>query len=253
MMIRLLHAAVHDAVPAPPFFGQGGSYGMAPLNGELRGKMIYIAGPRPLGNAAAARCIEEETDAQCRLISFEDIASLLRVDAPPRSRMLLVDALERNLRAAMMESDNQGSGLPPSRILARLMSEDRRPAVGNESSPPEVCGIFCNCRSVDDFIGGIQSVFLKGCRSPADDAGFPSLFVNDSARAGAPALSRREFQILFLLAGGLRNHEIAARLYLSRHTVRTHLYNIFKKIGAQNRVQAAAWIESYVDYFFFLI
>lgn len=51
-------------------------------------------------------------------------------------------------------------------------------------------------------------------------------------------LSGREKQILQLLGAGRSNQEIADRLEISVHTVKTHVYHIYKKIKVNNRVQA---------------
>jgi len=60
---------------------------------------------------------------------------------------------------------------------------------------------------------------------------------------GAPALlSPREAEILGWAAAGLTNDEIARRLWLSPHTVRKHLENSYRKLGAHSRTQAAALI-----------
>ncbi len=56
----------------------------------------------------------------------------------------------------------------------------------------------------------------------------------------ADALSERELEVLQLVAEGLTNQEIAARLYLSLHTVKVHVRNIIAKLGASNRTQAVA-------------
>lgn len=63
-----------------------------------------------------------------------------------------------------------------------------------------------------------------------------------AARAQAPpeALSAREAQILALLAEGLVNKQIAARLGISRHTVKTHLAALFHKLGVSTRAEAVA-------------
>jgi len=53
-------------------------------------------------------------------------------------------------------------------------------------------------------------------------------------------LSERELEVLQLIAEGLTNQEIAARLFLSLHTVKVHNRNIYGKLGAHNRTQAVA-------------
>jgi DNA-binding NarL/FixJ family response regulator len=63
-----------------------------------------------------------------------------------------------------------------------------------------------------------------------------------AARSAAPPepLSAREAQILALLAEGLVNKQIAARLGISRHTVKTHLAALFHKLGVSTRAEAVA-------------
>lgn len=54
----------------------------------------------------------------------------------------------------------------------------------------------------------------------------------------AHTLSEREHEILMLLCDGLQNKQIARRLDLSVSTVKTHVANLFRKIGATNRLDA---------------
>lgn len=51
----------------------------------------------------------------------------------------------------------------------------------------------------------------------------------------------REMEVLQLIAKGLSNHEIAARLFLSEKTVKNHLTNIFRKIDVTDRTQAVLY------------
>ncbi len=54
-------------------------------------------------------------------------------------------------------------------------------------------------------------------------------------------LTPRELEVLTLVAAGRTNREISDELYISEKTVARHLTNIFNKIGAESRTQAAAW------------
>jgi DNA-binding CsgD family transcriptional regulator len=60
-----------------------------------------------------------------------------------------------------------------------------------------------------------------------------------STRANPAGLTRREVDVLVLLADGLRNAEIAERLYLSPKTVRHHVSAILGKLGVETRIEAA--------------
>ena len=64
-----------------------------------------------------------------------------------------------------------------------------------------------------------------------------------STRANAGGLTRREADVLRLLGSGLRNREIAERLYLSPRTVDSHVAAILRKLGAANRAQAVRAAE----------
>jgi DNA-binding CsgD family transcriptional regulator len=55
-----------------------------------------------------------------------------------------------------------------------------------------------------------------------------------------PLLTNRERQVLGLLADGLGNKQIAARLGISTNTVKTHLELLFDKLGVSSRTEAVA-------------
>jgi DNA-binding NarL/FixJ family response regulator len=56
-------------------------------------------------------------------------------------------------------------------------------------------------------------------------------------------LTAREVEILALIAQGLNNAEIAARLYLSGHTIKTHINRIFAKTGSRDRAAAIGYAQ----------
>jgi DNA-binding NarL/FixJ family response regulator len=59
-------------------------------------------------------------------------------------------------------------------------------------------------------------------------------------RAPRTALSSRETEVLSLVADGLSNQQIAARLYVSQATVKSHLVHVFAKLDADSRTSAVA-------------
>ncbi|MEU8546894.1 response regulator transcription factor [Streptomyces roseoverticillatus] len=61
------------------------------------------------------------------------------------------------------------------------------------------------------------------------------------ARAPSEPLTDREADVVRCLARGATNAEIAAELFVSLSTVKTHLANVQLKLGARNRVEIAAW------------
>ncbi len=62
------------------------------------------------------------------------------------------------------------------------------------------------------------------------------------AAAETPALTRRELEVLQLVADGLSNKEIATSLFITEGTVKNHVHNALEKLQLENRTQAAAYI-----------
>ena len=63
-------------------------------------------------------------------------------------------------------------------------------------------------------------------------------FVPDAACQQSLGITPRELEILTLVARGLSNREIAAQLFVSENTVKTHCARVFDKVGAARRTQA---------------
>lgn len=81
----------------------------------------------------------------------------------------------------------------------------------------------------------IPASMLRGI--PADDS-------PDQPDLASMQLTPRELEVLPLIAQGMQNKTIAARLNLSEHTVKLHIHNIFTKLGVSNRTGAANWYLS---------
>lgn len=73
-------------------------------------------------------------------------------------------------------------------------------------------------------------------------------FRSRESSAPSPALNRltdSERKILLQLAEGKSNTDIANFLFLSHNTVKTHIYNLYRKLGVSNRVQAVLWAQEH--------
>jgi DNA-binding CsgD family transcriptional regulator len=66
----------------------------------------------------------------------------------------------------------------------------------------------------------------------------PADFVRDQQKVASLGITPRELEILELIAAGLSNKEIAAKVFVSENTVKTHLNRLFDKLGARRRTQA---------------
>jgi DNA-binding CsgD family transcriptional regulator/pimeloyl-ACP methyl ester carboxylesterase len=89
---------------------------------------------------------------------------------------------------------------------------------------------------VDFFCDGIEPPEVTGM--PGGAVGRPATGHRQPPPHG---LSRRELEVLRLLAAGESNRQIARRLGLSPHTIERHVANLYRKIGARGRADATAY------------
>jgi DNA-binding CsgD family transcriptional regulator len=66
----------------------------------------------------------------------------------------------------------------------------------------------------------------------------PTSFILNETRLRELGITRRELEILELIAHGLSNREIAEKLFVSENTVKTHSSRLFDKLSARRRTQA---------------
>ena len=78
---------------------------------------------------------------------------------------------------------------------------------------------------------------LMGRRSSADSPIHPAMY----------GLTFREKEMLACIASGYTVKAIAEELSISLHTVKTHIYNVYKKINVHNRLQASLWATKYLN------
>jgi len=78
-----------------------------------------------------------------------------------------------------------------------------------------------------------ETVVVREVRLPAEQS-----FTLNEVRLRELGITRRELEILELIAGGLSNREIAEKLFVSENTVKTHSSRLFDKLSAKRRTQA---------------
>jgi two-component system, NarL family, response regulator YdfI len=140
-------------------------------------------------------------------------------------------------------SSPDGEGRPAAAIILLLDSSDlaslgdwlRRGARGvlpRDAEPREIIA------AIEAVAAGL--VVLPASELAALQSATPRGFARLSSQPQSASLSPREREILSLLAEGLGNKIVAARLGISEHTVKTHVASIFTKLGADTRAEAVA-------------
>jgi DNA-binding NarL/FixJ family response regulator len=110
-----------------------------------------------------------------------------------------------------------------------------------------VSGFILKDANVEDFFTTIRSVFegVQVLPPPLTDSLF-SQIVEHAMNGNKPLkafdavrMTKRERQVIELIADGCTNKEIAQKLHLSTHTVKSHVHNILEKLALNSRVQIA--------------
>jgi DNA-binding NarL/FixJ family response regulator len=95
----------------------------------------------------------------------------------------------------------------------------------------------------DDFAAAIRQAFAPSIYVANKRLGHrPRPLEPDANLAG---LTRREVEILTLLAGGRTNAQLAKLLWVTEQTVKFHLSNIYRKLEVANRTEASSWAHSH--------
>jgi DNA-binding NarL/FixJ family response regulator len=152
-------------------------------------------------------------------------------------RMPGVDGLEAARRIV-------AAGLPTRIVVLTTFDEDEYVVAALRAG---VSGFLLKVAPPEDLVAAVRTVAAgQGLLDPAVTLrvieSFAAAPAPDPARAGALAqLTERETDVLALVAAGLSNAEIAARLYLGEATVKTHVSRLLLKLGLRDRVQAVAF------------
>jgi LuxR family transcriptional regulator of csgAB operon len=211
---------------------------MAPLDDTT----IIIIGPRSLQNGLMGHFLEEKTGAKCLVIADPSQIPAMGDEEGSDPRVILGDCLEKDLDSCMADLESCGEPVL-SRDCVVLFNVSPGLKIEENALRRGVKGFFYEQDPLEVFPRGLAAI-LKGEIWVSRD--IMTKFIPDdkgpaSSRMEASILTPREIEILSLVAVGAKNEEIAEKLYISSNTVKTHIYNIFKKIDVPNRLQAALW------------
>ena len=119
-----------------------------------------------------------------------------------------------------------------------LMSADPTPEFLQQAVDAGAVGVVGDPPSADQVRDAIHVVKAGG--SYLDPAHTKGIFeaIGSAVPTRDPAITKREMEVLRLLFEGMSARQIATRLGLSERTVNTHVANVYRKLGASNRIEA---------------
>src|SRR5271166_4257135 len=185
--------------------------------------------PAPLGPGLLEWQVAPTSYASAPVLVGGEAVGIMQADMYFRGRE--VDALDRDVAAAFVSG--LGRDLERGLLLERLHAQ--RTAVRNL------------VRETEETVANFRGAELWRARAP-ETAGVQHepAATAEPAGSGAPQdaalakLTRREREVLALMATGATNAGIAARLVVSEHTVKSHVEHILGKLRAANRAEAVA-------------
>ncbi len=231
--VALEHAARHPEVAAVALWG-GFARGVDvyPLAPAIpRDNAVIEAQRHALVEAAARTWTADAGDARQTADYFRacaTAASLLGYATAIRGWDVTPSLARVQARALVIQRRDTAAQNPEvaRRLAAALPRAELRLLPGEAASP-----------FAGDIEGGVDAVAAFLGLGPARDTA-----AGPAAPPALPeALTAREVEVLALLARGLSNKELAARLAVSINTVERHLTNLYPKIGARGRTEATAF------------
>jgi LuxR family transcriptional regulator of csgAB operon len=205
--------------------------------------LVHLAGAKELNNQLLAFYLQMQGSLECRL--FGQARSLAALSGR-RPDVVLLDMQRKDLRALRYElaemEEFDPAYLPQVRLALFNLARDEELEMG--AVRLGVKGLFYDNDSPQTFLKGIEAIHhgeLWVSRKLLSALVEGKLSGDGGGEAAQEGLSQREQEILWLVQQGRKNQEIASKLFISPHTVKTHMYNIFRKIDVSNRIQAANW------------
>jgi LuxR family transcriptional regulator of csgAB operon len=207
-------------------------------------KRIYIVGQHRLQNEMMASFIGNSTGVDCRV--EDDICKV-----PPGKRngleLILFDCSDQGADA-LLSGLRSEKKFTVNRLLA-LFNVREAMEIEKETLALGVRGFFYDHDGSATLLKGVDVIFdnqlwlSRKKFTEVLERGFEGPTERKKISGG---LTARETEILKALALGIPNEMIAKELCISPHTVKTHIYHIFRKISVKNRIQAARWAMNHL-------
>lgn len=208
---------------------------------------MHIVGPNRLQNELLMSFLEKEIGAECTL--YPEIEGCFKLDGEPGHRhIVMIDCQNLKDLDPWNEIDLQSS-IDSQEVYLILYNAHHESDIEQEALSRGARGVFYYKESFRVIPKGIKAIVngelwyrrrvLSQCLIKVQNN--PPEVVNR-----ADCLTAREKDILLQLAAGTGNREIATMLCVSMSTVKTHIYNVYRKIGAKNRLQASLWAAQYL-------
>lgn len=161
----------------------------------------------------------------------------------PRATVVLFDIAVSNKKLNGIWQDIIQSQLENPRLL--IINSTQKYELYEMAKWPALYGIFRHDDDESRLIEGVKAV-LHGEQTAELSVMHPAMYAAEhtSNESDNIPLTERECEILNELRHGATNMDIARALFISENTVRTHLYNVFRKISVKNRTQAVSWANA---------
>jgi LuxR family transcriptional regulator, positive regulator of biofilm formation len=212
---------------------------------------ICLLSPRTLASELLARALENEMNATSEVFpaldefmeSFKPPPNGRSLSASGSRTILLVDCIENDFDEVMQALSDLPARPDESPIVA-VYNVYPGWGIEEEALRSGVKGFFYKQDSLKLFKKGLTAILGREIwvsREILMRSALKGLQKSQANIQEQTGLSVREIEILHLLGSGAANEEIAQKLFISENTVKSHLYNIFKKINVSSRLDAAAW------------
>lgn len=212
--------------------------------GGASGRDVVLIGGDTLQNRLLAGLIDECIGCACVLCPSDQLGKL----SLGANQLALLDI--DGIAAAKVADRLQVLASRADSCSIAIINADEDVSLGQIIAWPGIKGVFFRQTSRENLIKGIQAIFNGECWLPRKilSARWEQTSLRRLSRPAEQArLSRKEFETLILLAAGNSNERIARKLNVSTHTVKSHVYNLFRKLQVSNRVQAVQWALQHID------